>query len=71
MPKTPNMIRRRQTWYAVLLCGEVNAKNSFGGYTGYSHFTYLAGYLFVNKPAEGCVACEIPFNKYWNEGCKP
>ena len=56
---------------AALLCGEVNAKNSFGGYTGFDHFTYLGGYLFVNKSAAGCTACENPFNKNWNESCKP
>ena len=55
----------------ALLCGEVNAKNSFGGYTGFDHFTYLAGHMFVNKPAAGCDFCENPFNKNWNESCKP
>lgn len=56
---------------AVLICGEVNAKNSFGGYTGFHYFTYLSGHLFVNKPADGCTFCENPFNEYWNEACKP
>lgn len=37
--------------------------------TGYDYFTYLAGYLFVNKPAAGCEVCENPFNKNWNESC--
>lgn len=55
----------------TLLCGELNAKNSFGGYTGFDHFTYVEGHLFINQPAAGCEVCENPFNRYWNESCKP
>lgn len=55
----------------TVLCGEMNGKNSFGGYTGFKHFTYLSGHLFLNQPAEGCAICENPFNKNWNEACKP
>jgi len=27
----------------ALVCGEVNARNSFGGYTGYGHFVIMEG----------------------------
>lgn len=27
-----------------VVCGQVNSKNSFGGYTGFQHFTYSVSY---------------------------
>ena len=54
----------------ALICGEINAKNSFGGYTGFQQFTYVGGHIFLNKPAPGCLVCENPFNEYWNKHCK-
>ena len=41
--KDPNSVEFRN-WHAfesqngLLICGEVNAKNSFGGYVGFTHF---------------------------------
>lgn len=45
-------------------CGEVNSKNSFGGYTGYKSFITagLKEYTFLEGETKG-------FNKLWNEYC--
>lgn len=50
----PLLEKREYGWWT---CGLVNAKNSFGGYTGYAHFVavYNAGrisYLGVEKKAQ-------------------
>ena len=52
----------------TMLCGELNAKNSFGGYTGFRHFTYLAGVLVTNE-LEGNGQWENHFNRNWNTSC--
>ena len=45
----------------AVACGSVNAKNSFGGYTGQKSFVYAAGLLAM----EG----EKGFSKLWNTLC--
>ena len=45
-------------------CGEVNSKNSMGGYTGYKRFITagLKEYTFLQGEKEG-------FNEYWKQVC--
>lgn len=47
-----------------LVCGEVNARNSFGGYTGFSHFVIMDGtredpvvWIDEAKPGVAAAAC--------------
>ncbi|MDE1151044.1 MAG: hypothetical protein PW788_00785 [Micavibrio sp.] len=54
----------------TMLCGEVNAKNSFGGYIGYRHFTYFSGVLVMNELEGKGDGWENKFNQHWNESCK-
>lgn len=47
-----------------LVCGEVNSKNGFGGYTGYQHFIAGGDTNFIEedfKPGE--------FAGFWNQIC--
>lgn len=37
------------TWEGGWVCGEVNSKNSFGGYAGYSKFAYREGRGFLSE----------------------
>lgn len=53
------------------LCGELNAKNGFGAYAGYRHFTSLAGIVVMNEMEGKEVPWENSFNSHWNETCKP
>ena len=50
---------KNKTVYAT--CGEVNAKNSFGGYTGYK--------LFVGGGKVVAVEGDANFPEIWNEFC--
>lgn len=54
----------------IMLCGEVNAKNSFGGYVGFRHFTYLAGVLVINELEGKGPPWENHFNQNWNQNCR-
>lgn len=47
----------------ALLCGEVNAKNSFGGYTGVNNFAYSngAGYMSGDDAYQLCYGDKPPF----------
>lgn len=44
------------------VCGFVNAKNSFGGYTGMKEFVYFAGMASINDDGQG-------FEDMWNALC--
>jgi len=44
-----------------VVCGSVNAKNSFGGFTGEQSFVYVAGMVAFEGDKE--------FNKLWNTVC--
>ncbi len=35
----------------IALCGEINAKNQFGGYVGYKRFYYVSGSLSISPEA--------------------
>jgi hypothetical protein len=39
-------------------CGEVNAKNRFGGYTGFMHFVYMNGTAHFPLPHEIEIVCD-------------
>ena len=54
----------------IMLCGEVNAKNSFGGYVGYRHFTSLAGVLVTHVLEGKGAPWENHFNSNWNSSCQ-
>jgi hypothetical protein len=45
-----------------IVCGQVNAKNSFGGYTGLKDFIVIAGIPLEEGTSSA-------FNKLWNEHC--
>lgn len=49
------------------LCGEVNAKNSFGGYTGFKRFMAASEEMVVIEGGELMEPSE--FNKAWNQMC--
>jgi hypothetical protein len=49
-------------WRTV--CGEVNAKNGFGGYTGYSEFLGSVEGVMVRSTDN-----EARFAKRWNSRC--
>ncbi|WP_019933859.1 hypothetical protein [Oceanimonas smirnovii] len=40
---------------ASAICGEVNARNSYGGYSGFTHFAVVSNtvYLYTNTPIYG------------------
>ena len=44
----------------IALCGWVNAKNSFGGYTGATRFAYVDNVGFVDDPAVAEALCTGP-----------
>jgi hypothetical protein len=57
------------------ICGEVNAKNSFGGYTGYKRFT--SKFSYTNDGSFNAYGTTIEstdsdpfFNDEWNNNCK-
>lgn len=45
-----------------IVCGEVNAKNSFGGYTGFSNFVSVDGLTFIEDGSRS-------FVKLWDQRC--
>lgn len=52
------------------LCGQINAKNGYGAYNGFRHFTYLAGILNTNELEGKPAPWENVFNADWNRSCK-
>jgi len=55
---------------SIVLCGEINGKNRFGGYVGYSHFVYAGGVLLINKLEGKGEFWENSFNSNWNVNCQ-
>lgn len=51
---------------AIFLCGEVNAKNSMGGYMGFKRF-FTTGGTVVELEGEGIYPAV--FNETWEENC--
>ncbi|HHO3502998.1 TPA: hypothetical protein ACRRG1_003350 [Acinetobacter baumannii] len=52
------------------LCGEVNAKNSFGAYTGFQRYVVTEEKIFFETDFNtDSTSLEI-FNKLWNVNCK-
>jgi hypothetical protein len=51
---------------APVVCGHVNAKNSFGGYSGKKAFVYVSGAPI----GEDDLAADA-FNQQWNRLCTP
>jgi hypothetical protein len=45
-------------------CGEVNAKNAFGGYVGYTRFIYVGSTVLMEYPNDGGM-----FEKMWGKTC--
>lgn len=41
---------------SVVVCGYVNAKNGYGGYTGSSKFALIAGDTYLSDPSGGGIA---------------
>lgn len=52
---------------ADILCGQVNAKNSYGAYTGFTDFYYLNTDFKAIRPKDDSL---INFNAIWNSNCK-
>ncbi|MFW0714205.1 hypothetical protein [Aliarcobacter butzleri] len=44
-------------------CGEVNSKNSFGGYSGYQSYVYAGNIVVLEEEVEGGIT------QVWNEFC--
>lgn len=49
------------------VCGEVNAKNSFGAYSGYQRFIAASGEMVLLERDGGL--SQSVFNDVWNRGC--
>lgn len=65
--KDPDSARFRNTTVSgVAYCGEVNAKNSYGGYVGFKRFIAI-GSAVLMEPADGSPA----FESFWRESCWP
>lgn len=56
------VIRRKGDVASV--CGEVNAKNGFGGYTGFTSFAVVGNLAVVQSPSSGKT-----FATVWNRYC--
>lgn len=50
------------------LCGEVNSKNGFGGYTGYKRYIGSPSITIIEGETEGVDLAT--FNEVWNKVCK-
>lgn len=48
----------------LLVCGELNAKNSFGGYTGFKKFMWNTSITVIEGSVE-----DAEFAKAWNSTC--
>ncbi len=59
--KFGNVIVVETEKYGRVVCGEVNAKNGFGGYTGSKGFVGKGGLVLLEGDA--------PFGEAWNELC--
>lgn len=57
-------VRVRHTNGSTAVCGQVNAKNGFGGYTGYTDFIVL-GAIPMTRSSENARA----FAKLWTRFC--
>lgn len=54
----------------VNVCGEVNSKNSFGGYVGFSRFILTEDkILFENEYLESDYSKQM-YQQFWNATCK-
>lgn len=62
--KFQNVTVHRYSGHAVA-CGEVNAKNGFGGYGGFEEFLYVGGVAMTRNDGEAA------FVKSWNSSCVP
>lgn len=69
--KDPNSAKFRNTFFAdnvaPVACGEVNSKNSFGGYTGYKRF------VTANRPDLTFIETDMPaqeFQQVWSKLCR-
>lgn len=51
----------------ISFCGEINAKNGFGGYTGYERFVAT---MVIAVTADG-MASEQDMDNVWNRLCSP
>lgn len=47
-----------------VVCGEVNAKNAFGGYVGHTRFIYVGTSVMMEQPDDGGF-----FAKMWGSTC--
>lgn len=64
--KDPGSAQFRKTYVnGQYFCGEVNAKNSYGGYVGFRRFA--AGATAAIEPAEG----DPGFEQIWRVSCWP
>lgn len=51
-------------------CGEVNAKNSFGAYTGYQRYILTKEKLYLENEFNSDQTSISAFNQVWTEDCK-
>ncbi|MBD1224936.1 hypothetical protein IC789_09150 [Acinetobacter seifertii] len=52
------------------LCGEVNAKNSFGAYTGFQRFIASKEKIYFENEYNSDSYSISAFNQVWNTDCK-
>jgi hypothetical protein len=50
------------------VCGEVNSKNGFGGYVGFSKFIVVGSFKSPSVYLEG--QSEVPFQLAWEAACR-
>lgn len=60
-----NMAVRRTSSGQLHVCGEVNAKNGYGGYAGFERFIYLSTGSLVTRDIGQA------FEQAWQNGCQP
>lgn len=52
------------------LCGEVNAKNSFGAYTGFQRYILTKEKIYFENEYNSDSVSIDAFNQLWNSECK-
>lgn len=54
----------------INLCGEVNAKNSFGAYTGYQRYIVTTDKIYFENEFNSDTTSINAFNQVWDAECK-
>lgn len=49
--------------HPVTLCGEINAKNTYGGYVGFRRFVARPNYALIQQDDNGSLFAELTWNR--------